>query len=116
MLIGSICLVISGFGCNEFEVGEAIKVQNVQDSFQLVDRRIWAFAGFQPTFDGDECLTNWNLLPRKANTAWWEEYDMVKQASRLQNEKFPDYSSALSKTISELSSRLSVAQSPVEIV
>jgi hypothetical protein len=117
VLIGSTWLVVRGFGCNDFEIGKTIRVQSVRDSFQLPDRRMWAYARLQPTFDEEDCLTNWNLLPRHVNTAWWEEYEMAKQALRRQSEKSPGVSPFLSKTNSQLSvsSRLSATKPAVEV-
>ncbi|KAE8454443.1 hypothetical protein EG329_000065 [Mollisiaceae sp. DMI_Dod_QoI] len=116
VLIGSTWLVVRGVGCNESEVGNFIQVQRIPDILQVADRRIWAYAKLQPTFEEEDSLSDWHLLPRKVNTAWWEEYHVAKETLRLQNEKSSGISSVV-RSDSEISadSQSSTAKPPLEV-
>lgn len=117
LLVASTWLVVRGFGCDESEIGDSIRVQKHQNDFTVADRRMWAYAKLQPTVEEEESLADWNLLPRKVNKAWWREYDNAKQSVRLPNEK-PGFLSVAVRSDSEYStdsSRFSKVSSPVDV-
>ena len=118
LLVGCTWLVVHGFGCNESEIGDSIRVQRVPNGFPGEDRRMWAYAKLHPTFEEEESLADWNLLPRKVNTAWWKEYNIAKESLRLSSEKSSGVLSVTVRSDSELStmsSRFSGATSPAEV-
>lgn len=87
LLISSTWLVANGFGCDDSRIGRSIRVETILDNPQVEDRRMWAYAKLQPTSEEEESLINWHLLPRKINTAWWNEYNGAKEAIKLQRQR-----------------------------
>ncbi|RDW87215.1 hypothetical protein BP5796_02909 [Coleophoma crateriformis] len=82
ILVSSTWLVVRRYGCNEFNIGSSISIQQIPRMSEEVDRRLWAYAKLQPTPDEEESLLDWNLLPRKVNKSWWTEYEHTKQSLR----------------------------------
>ncbi|CAG8971447.1 hypothetical protein HYALB_00002030 [Hymenoscyphus albidus] len=103
LLVGSTWLVVRGFGCDETEVGDSIRVRRVPNTFRgETDRRMWAYAKLRPTQEEEDSLSVWNLLPRKVNANWWKEYESTKQSMTL-SEKSSTFSMVTSRSDSGLS-------------
>ncbi|RFU27164.1 hypothetical protein B7463_g9189, partial [Scytalidium lignicola] len=79
LLIISTWATVHGLGCNEMEIGNHISVENMTDFPEVPDRRQYAYVRLQPTENEEQALTDWGLLPRKMNSAWWDEYRQSKK-------------------------------------
>jgi len=79
LLVLATWATVHGLGCNENEIGRHIEVEKVASFPEGSDRRQWAYVKLQPTETEEQSLTEWGLLPRKSNSAWWGEYKQSKE-------------------------------------
>ncbi|KAI1099465.1 hypothetical protein F4804DRAFT_321864 [Jackrogersella minutella] len=84
LLVLSTWATAKGIGSDEYNITEHISAKRVEDFPLHPDRRKWAYIRLECNEVEEESLADWGLLPRKANTMWWEDFNECKEQWEFQ--------------------------------
>ena len=78
-------LTARGTGSDWMKIGTSLSVDRVQ---HYPGRRMETYAQLELSEDEEETMVEWNLVPRRVNTAWWDEYGRYKdELTRFKEKK-----------------------------
>jgi len=78
LLIVGTLIVTRSIACEENQIGSQIRIREFNDSGDL-DRRTDAYVRLELIPEEEQTMTNWGIMPQRANTAWWMTYQSRKK-------------------------------------
>jgi hypothetical protein len=74
LLVFCTWITVRGLGCEEYEIGNYITVQQFQNFPATPDRKLQAYVRLECNETEEDTLADWGLLPRKVNEKWWRTF------------------------------------------